>query len=74
MRFGAVARPEEVAVMARVLDSYCNQAGITSQVERENVAAQILALYEMGVSEEDELLAALILPPQGDDRGPSALM
>ena len=37
MKFGTIASPEQVAAMARVLDAYCKQAGITSQVERENI-------------------------------------
>lgn len=41
MTFGTIASPDEVAVMARVLDAYCMQAGI---VERENIATQIVAL------------------------------
>lgn len=44
MKFGAVAGPEYVAVMGRVLDTYCRQAGVTSKVECENVAARIIAL------------------------------
>jgi hypothetical protein len=62
MKFGTVAGPRQLAVMERVLIAYCKQAGIESQVERENVAAQIVALFEIGISEEDELLEALILP------------
>ena len=73
MKFGAVAGPEQVAAMGCVVDAYCKQTGITSQVERENIAAKILVLYEMGVDSEDELLAALILPPQRGNGGPSAL-
>lgn len=74
MKFGAVAGPEHVAVMGRVLDTYCRHTGITNKIERENVAARIIALYEIGVVCEEELLAALILPPQRGDGGPSALM
>ena len=62
MKIRTVAGPEQVAAMGRVLDAYCKHAGITGQVERENVAARILALCEIGVADEDELLAALILP------------
>ena len=71
MKFGTIASPEQVAAMARVLDAYCKQAGITSQVERENLAAQIMALFEIGVCEEDELLAALIPPPPQPGSGGS---
>jgi hypothetical protein len=73
MKFRTVAGPEQVATMGRVLDAYCEHAGITSQIERENVAARVLALYEMGVAEEDELLAALILPPRRKRGKPSSV-
>ena len=68
MKFGTVAGPEQVAAMGRVLEAYCEHTGITSHIERQNVAARILALYELGVADEDELLAALMLPPQAKGR------
>ena len=63
MKLGFIASPEQVTMMARVLEAYCTQAGNTDRVERENVAARILALYKIGVCKEDELLTALALPP-----------
>lgn len=59
---GTMATPDQLAVMARVLDAYCKLAGIENQVERETIAAQIVALFETGIDEEDELMAALMLP------------
>ena len=64
MKFGGVASPEELAVMDRVLDAYCAQAGVTNQVERENIAAEIVALFELGLPTEDDLRRALG-PAQG---------
>jgi hypothetical protein len=62
VKFGATANPGQIAAMARVLDAYCNHAGITSDAEREAIGAQIVALFELGLKREDELMAALILP------------
>ena len=72
MKIRTVAGPDEVAAMGRVLDAYCKHAGITGQVERENVAARILALYERGAAQEDELLAAL-MPPRRKGGKPSSV-
>ena len=73
MKIRTVAGPDEVAAMGRVLDAYCKHAGITGQVERENVTARILALYERGAAQEDELLAALMLPPRRKGGKPSSV-
>ena len=64
MRFGATANPQQVAMMANVVDAYCRQAGIEPEnPERERVAARIIALYEIGVRGQNDLLAALTMPP-----------
>ena len=64
MKFGTVAGPHEVAMMAHVVAAHCRHAGITpGTVEHENIAAAIFGLYEMGFRGESELLAALIAPP-----------
>jgi hypothetical protein len=62
VKFGATANPDQIKVMVRVLEAYCNHAGITSEAEREAIGAQIVALFELGLKREDELMAALILP------------
>ena len=59
MKVSADARPYQVAMMARVLGAFCKQHGIVDQVDRDKVAARIVALYELGVTREDELLAQL---------------
>jgi hypothetical protein len=64
MKFGAIAGPQQVAVMAHVVDAYCRHAGIApGSVEQDNIAAKIVALYEIGLRGENELLTALIAPP-----------
>ena len=59
MKVWADARPYEVDMMARVLGAFCEQHGIVDQVERDKVAARLVALYELGVTQEDDLLAQL---------------
>ena len=59
MKVSTDARPYQVAMMARVLGAFCKQRGIVNQVDRDKVAARIVALYELGVTQEDDLLAQL---------------
>ena len=68
MKFGTVAGPDQVATMARALDAYWKQGGIMSQTERENIAAKSVALYDLGIAGEDEILAALTMPAAADHR------
>ena len=51
MKVSADARPYQVAMMARVLGAFCKQRGIVNQVDRDKVAARIVALYELGVTQ-----------------------
>jgi hypothetical protein len=60
MMGGVLASPEQVEMMVRVLDAYCNHAGIVSRAEREHVAAIIFAHYQSGVETEDDLMFALL--------------
>jgi hypothetical protein len=65
MKFGTIANPHQVATMAGVVDAYCRQAGIEPGTqEQEDVAAKIVALHEIGVRSPNDLLSALISPPQ----------
>jgi hypothetical protein len=64
MKFGCVASPEELAVMEHVLNAYCIKTGVTNELEREYVAAGIVALYELGLTTEADLVRALG-PAQG---------
>ncbi len=47
VKFGTTASPDQIPVMARVLDAYCKQAGITNQVERENFDAPIMRFSKL---------------------------
>lgn len=59
--FGVAAHPEQVAMMVRVLDAYCREAGIVARTaDQDGVAATIVALFESGIDTEDDLMAALV--------------
>jgi hypothetical protein len=60
MMSGVVACPEQVEMLARVLDAYCSHAGIVGRVEREDIATIILAHYQNGIETEDELMFVLL--------------
>jgi len=75
MKFGTVANPQQLAAMANVVDAYCRQAGFEPDApEREQIAAKVVALFESGVRSQNDLLAALIVPPcsgGGDSHRPA---
>lgn len=63
MRFGATANSLQVEAMSHVVDRYCRHIGIDSGTpEAEHIASLVLALHELGVRGENELLKALIVP------------
>lgn len=64
LKFGSVANPQQVATMANVINAYCRQTGIEPGTqEEEEIATKIVALHDIGVRGQNDLLAALILPP-----------
>ncbi len=70
MRFGSTANPQQVAAMGHVVTAYCKHVGVESGTpEEEHIASLVLALYEVGIRGESELLRALIVP---DNRLPGA--
>jgi hypothetical protein len=65
MRFCTMANPEQLKAMCNAVAAYCKHAGIKPGTrEEEKVASLVLALHDVGVRGEDELLRAL-LPPDG---------
>lgn len=54
-----VASAKQLAMMARVLDTYCETYNITDPVHRDGTAALILELFNLNFREEDALLAEL---------------
>ena len=70
MRYGATANSLEVKAMGHVVDVYCQRMGIKyGTLEAERVASLVLALHEVGVRTETELLKSLIVPKSRLPRG-----
>ncbi|RLP22281.1 hypothetical protein D8676_25430 [Mesorhizobium sp. YM1C-6-2] len=46
-------------MMARVLDTFCGTYGVTDTIQREDAAALILELFNLGSRDEEALLAEL---------------
>lgn len=59
MRHLGMANPQQLSLMCKVLDVYCQRFGIESALERDGIAARILALYDLGIVTEDGLVDAL---------------
>lgn len=70
MRYGTTADAMQVAAMAHAVAAYCKQAGIAAGTPEEtHIAGLVLALHEVGVRSEAELLKALIVPKSRLPRG-----
>ncbi len=70
MRFGATANNQQVDAMAHVVDRYCRHMGIERGTpEAEHVASLVLALHEIGVRGESDLLKSLNVPRARLPRG-----
>jgi hypothetical protein len=70
MKFGTTANPQQVDAMSRVVFAYCRHIGVDPGTpEAEHVAGVVLALHEVGIRGENELLKALIVPKEKLPRG-----
>lgn len=70
MKHNGIADPEQLAMLVRVLETYCTNAGILSDSpEREHIALTLIALYERGIVDEGQLAASL--PERNQPRRPS---
>jgi hypothetical protein len=54
-----VANPKQLAMMVRVLDSYSRAFGVTDELRRDELASEIVALFDRGCRDEGSLLEAL---------------
>ena len=55
-----VATAKQLAMMARVLDAYCKMYNVSDPVDRDDAAARILELFNVGFREGEPLFAELI--------------
>jgi hypothetical protein len=54
-----VASAKQLAMMARVVDIYCEEHNVTDAEQREDVAMLILELFNLGSRTEAALLAEI---------------
>jgi hypothetical protein len=70
MRYGTTANAQQVEAMGHVVSRYCKHIGIEPGTpEAERIASIVLALHEVGVRSEADLLKALIVPKSRLPRG-----
>lgn len=53
------ASPEELAILCRAFDQYCDTHGITDALQREDVAYIVMGLFRRGFTGADEITARL---------------
>ena len=62
MRFSGTFTPEQLDLLARVLDHHCSSHGIESALEREDVARRLLLLCHNELNSAENLLEILEEP------------
>jgi hypothetical protein len=63
VKFGPTANPQQLDAMSRVVFAHCKHIGVDlGTPEEEHIASLVLALHELGVKGENDLLRALIAP------------
>ena len=66
---GVVAGPKQIAMMVRVLDAYARAFGVTDEARREDLATEIVSLFDQGFRDESSLLQALVTREAPTDGG-----
>jgi hypothetical protein len=66
MTFRGIADAEQLATLTRILDDYCEQAGIEgSHPAREHLARRLIALFTGGIDSPDDIRMALDVASKG---------
>jgi hypothetical protein len=66
MTFRGIADAEQLATLTRILDDYCEQAGIEgSHPAREHLARRLIALFSGGIDSPDDIRMALDVASKG---------
>jgi hypothetical protein len=69
MSFTGIYKPEELALLRKVLDDHCASWGIErASSDHEEAVYLVLSLFEKGAQTAEELKAALDAALAGDDR------
>jgi hypothetical protein len=64
-----IANPKQLAMMVRVLDTYARAFGVTDEGRREDLATEIVALFDHSYRDEGCLLEALVTREAPTDGG-----
>jgi hypothetical protein len=59
MTRAGIATPAQLVTLSEILEAYCALRGVVSAVERDDIAASILQLFDRGVSSANEMTRAL---------------
>lgn len=59
MTRAGIATPAQLVTLAEILEAYCALRGVVSSIERDDIAASILQLFDKGVSSPTEMTRAL---------------
>ena len=59
MRFRGIFDPDQLAMLANVLEQHCKAHGIVDRRERESIASYVLSLFQTGSQKPEELTAVL---------------
>ena len=60
MPFRGIADAEQLATLTRILDEYCEQAGMEgTHPAREHLARRLIALFSGGIDSPDDIKMAL---------------
>ena len=60
MTFRGIADAQQLATLTRILDEYCEQAGMEgTHPAREHLARQLIALFSGGIDSPDDIKMAL---------------
>jgi hypothetical protein len=69
MPFNGIYSPEQLAVLSKILDDYCQNSGIErSSPDHEDASYLLMALFEKGAQTAEELQAALEATLTGSGR------
>lgn len=66
MPFREIVEPAALAMLTKVLDTYCSQTGVTEATDRQAAAFHIMHLYRNGDDTEDAILAKLLASHPGE--------
>lgn len=64
--FRSVLQPDHLELLTRVLDEYCAVNAIHVPEDRDQIASSLLAMYQSGITDEQELAARINRPSSMD--------